>query len=293
MSWLRDLTGAAPTAPPAAQAAPTATDGPPKVADPVIPGRMVAQKSANKPFLSYKAYRDEQAAAHDAWLQRKQERDAKLAKGEKVGPPEKDPTAEEEVGVLGLLKFILYLVLFAALAGKFFTGSFTWEYEGKWTQLKTFWPTDQRLFTESLLAQYDGSAEAKPLYLAIDGDVYDVSSNRATYGPGGSYHTMAGVDAARSFATGCFATHRTHDLRGLSEKELKSIDHWKKFFEDHKSYHKVGRVVHPPIDPSSPIPEHCDPKKRDAAKEKEKVKPEAVHTEATEKTHTGRGNDEL
>lgn len=35
----------------------------------------------------------------------------------------------------------------------------------------------------------------------------------------------AGVDAARSFATGCFATHRTHDLRGLSEAELKVSDH--------------------------------------------------------------------
>lgn len=32
----------------------------------------------------------------------------------------------------------------------------------------------------------------------------------------------------------------------------------------------MGRVNHPPIDPSSPIPEHCDPKK--AAKEKEEDK---------------------
>ena len=30
----------------------------------------------------------------------------------------------------------------------------------------------------------------------------------------------AGVDAARSFATGCFREHRTHDLRGLTESEL-------------------------------------------------------------------------
>ncbi len=29
-----------------------------------------------------------------------------------------------------------------------------------------------------------------------------------------------GVDAARAFGTGCFETHRTHDLRGLSEAEL-------------------------------------------------------------------------
>lgn len=31
----------------------------------------------------------------------------------------------------------------------------------------------------------------------------------------------AGRDAARAFATGCFATHRTHDVRGLSQRELK------------------------------------------------------------------------
>jgi hypothetical protein len=30
----------------------------------------------------------------------------------------------------------------------------------------------------------------------------------------------AGVDATRSFATGCFRDHRTHDLRGLDEGEM-------------------------------------------------------------------------
>lgn len=33
-----------------------------------------------------------------------------------------------------------------------------------------------------------------------------------------------GVDAARSFGTGCFATHRTHDLRGLTDNELRVGD---------------------------------------------------------------------
>jgi len=134
-------------------------------------------------------------------------------------------------------------------------------------RLKTYWPDNAgRLFSENYLAEFDGRDENRPIYLAIGGEVYDVSSNRRTYGPGGSYHAMAGVDASRSFGTGCFSTHRTHDLRGLTDKELKGVEHWRKFFAEHETYYKVGRVVHPPIDPQSPIPEPCDPKKAQAAR---------------------------
>ena len=31
----------------------------------------------------------------------------------------------------------------------------------------------------------------------------------------------AGKDAARAFATGCFATHQTYDIRGLDEAEMR------------------------------------------------------------------------
>jgi hypothetical protein len=41
---------------------------------------------------------------------------------------------------------------------------------------------------------------------------------------------------------------------------LQGVDHWKKFYAEHKDYFKVGRVSHPPIDPASPVPEHCNPK---------------------------------
>jgi hypothetical protein len=73
------------------------------------------------------------------------ERDEMVAKGLEVGPKEKDPTEEVEVGFLGLLKFILYLLIGIILAGKFFTGSFLWEYEGKWTNLKTYMPVSNPL----------------------------------------------------------------------------------------------------------------------------------------------------
>jgi len=95
---------------------------------------------------SHKQYRDKQEQEHQAWLQRKHERDEKLARGEEVGPEEEDPTAEQEVGLLGLMKFIVYLILAVLIAGKFFTGDFLWEYEGKWARLKTYWPVRLVLF---------------------------------------------------------------------------------------------------------------------------------------------------
>ncbi|KAI0313445.1 cytochrome b5 [Amylostereum chailletii] len=264
MSWMGNLEG---------EHDPNFVDENPKVPDPSIPNRMVSTKRANKPFLAYKEYRDKQQKLHDAWVVRNKEREEKLARGEKVGPQEPDPTAEPEVGVFGLLKFIVYVLLFITLSGKFITGDFLWGYEGKWAHLKTYWPDQGRLFSENGLAKFDGSDPSKPILLAIDGDVYDVSDNRRVYGPGGSYSLMAGVDAARAFGTGCFKDHRTHDLRGLTEKEMKSVEHWKTFFKDHNKYRRVGRVSHKPIDPSSPVPEPCKPKKEGGPK-KEKEKQE-------------------
>lgn len=60
---------------------------------------------------------------------------------------------------------------------------------------------------------------------------------------------------------------------------LQGVEHWKKFYGESKKYKKVGRVSHPPIDPASPVPEHCDPKKAQAALEQErKAKEEAQGT---------------
>ncbi|KAJ7162625.1 cytochrome b5-like heme/steroid binding domain-containing protein [Mycena crocata] len=287
MSWMGGLTGAEPDR----YVAPADE---PKVKDPHIPDRMVSAKAANQPFLAHKEYRDQQEALHNAWLEKKKIRDAKIAKGEPVGPLERDPTEPREVGLLGLLKFFVYATVFLALAGKFITGSYTWEYETRLVQLKTLWPTDQRLFSEKVLADYDGGASGRPTYLAIDGDVYDVSKGK-TYQPGGSYHFMTGIDAARAFGTGCFQTHRTHDLRGLSDKEYEGVQHWKQFFKNHKDYPQVGRVSHPPIDPKSPIPEHCDAKKQAQAEEakREEAQREAKAKAAKEAAHNQKSEEEL
>lgn len=248
----------------------------PGVPDP-IEEREVSTKQANRPFLAYAQYREKRKQEHEAWLKRKEEREVKLARGEDVGPEEPDPTEEPEVGCFGLLKFIVISLVVLILAGKFFTGSFLWEQN--MPDLSKLMPRNQRLFSERMLATFTGDVESRPVYLAIDGDVYDVSSNRRVYGPGGSYHFMAGRDAARAFATGCFATHLTHDIRGLTDREMQGLEHWKKFFAESKKYRKIGRVLHEPIDPMSPVPEPCDPKKAHAQIDKPPVKQDSKHDE--------------
>ncbi|KAI7877578.1 cytochrome b5, partial [Lichtheimia hyalospora FSU 10163] len=116
---------------------------------------------------------------------------------------------------------------------------------------------EQLVFTEQELRKYDGSNPNLPIYLAIDGDVYDVTAGRGWYGHGASYGHFSGRDAARAYVTGCFKDHLTHDLRGLSEAQIKGVEHWKKFYANHHTYYKVGRVLHDPIDPHTPIPPPC------------------------------------
>ncbi|KAL1634626.1 hypothetical protein SLS58_010621 [Diplodia intermedia] len=68
-----------------------------------------------------------------------------------------------------------------------------------------------------MLSAYDGSDPSKPIYLALNGTIYDVTPGRHFYGPGGGYHFFAGRDAARAFVTGCFDTDLTPDLRGAED----------------------------------------------------------------------------
>lgn len=70
------------------------------------------------------------------------------------------------------------------------------------------------------------------------------------------------------------------------------VNHWKGFFKDHKTYHKVGRVQHPPIDPASPIPEHCNPKgakKDDSAVDGKKKTAEFTGPQVGSKSGGGSG----
>jgi hypothetical protein len=60
-------------------------------------------------------------------------------------------------------------------------------------------------------------------------------------------------------------------MRSSAYLLFQGLNHWKNFFATHKKYKKVGSVLHRPIDPASPIPEHCQPEKaaKKSAKEEE------------------------
>jgi predicted heme/steroid binding protein len=57
-------------------------------------------------------------------------------------------------------------------------------------QTETALPT----YTKETLAQFDGQNPDLPIYIALEGDVYDVTSGRKFYELGGTYHFLAGTD---------------------------------------------------------------------------------------------------
>ena len=145
---------------------------------------------------------------------------------------------------------------------------------------------------------YNGTDPSKPIYLAINSTVFDVTAGKHTYGPGGSYEVFAGRDASRAFVTGCFLEDRTGDLRGAewiyipieddpdedissgarklrAEKErreakkrvLAEVNKWEEFYRNHKKYFEVGKLVDVPEYPDEP-PKLCEPAENGRPKRK-------------------------
>jgi predicted heme/steroid binding protein len=77
-----------------------------------------------------------------------------------------------------------------------------------------------KTLTEAELRAYDGTDADKPIYLAINGTIYDVSISPSFYGPGGHYHHFVGRDATRAWLTECWdePDQLTWRLDGLLEQ---------------------------------------------------------------------------
>ena len=96
--------------------------------------------------------------------------------------------------------------------------------------------------TPTQLLAYNGTDPSKPIYVALKGQIYDVTTGVAFYGPCGPYAMFAGKDASRALAK---MTKNEEDitlsLEGLSEKEIGVLNDWEKKFQ--AKYPVVGRVV--------------------------------------------------
>lgn len=105
-----------------------------------------------------------------------------------------------------------------------------------------------RTFTPPTLKPYNGENNM-PVYLSVRGRVYDVTSGRNFYGPGGPYENFAGRDASRGLACGSFDEDMlTKDLNGpldelkdLGESEQQALTEWDERFSE--KYLVVGKLV--------------------------------------------------
>ena len=133
-------------------------------------GRMVSMKPANKPFLKAKERRE-------SYRQRK---------SEKSNP----------------WTTLLFVLIFLPLLSSFTTNTYTFTLGPrylpkikKWVATNDFNPfkTELRTFSPDQLRKFDGRDRWLPVYIAILGQVYDVTKNRRIYGQGGSYNMMCVV----------------------------------------------------------------------------------------------------
>jgi len=105
-------------------------------------------------------------------------------------------------------------------------------------------PSPPYVFSQAELKPFDGRAsKTATIYIAIIGNVYDVTAGRKFYGPGREYSHFAGRDATKAFATGDSSPEGlTDSVEGMEMDELQSIAGWKSFYDEHAEYTFKGVV---------------------------------------------------
>lgn len=113
-------------------------------------------------------------------------------------------------------------------------------------------PDPPRNFTAEQLKHFDGTSVAdddddlKPVYLSINGIVFDTSAGRNFYGPGGPYEIFAGHECGVALAKMSFDTEFLDDLEGcqkLNFGEREELDNWSSKFSLIRCYPIKGRLV--------------------------------------------------
>lgn len=112
-------------------------------------------------------------------------------------------------------------------------------------------PDPPRNFTAEQLLEFDGTkdkktGEDKPVYLSVNGQVFDVSDGRDFYGPGGPYEKFAGRECGVALAKMSFDTEHLDDLEGCKDLppiEKNELEGWIDKFTYYRPYPIMGRLV--------------------------------------------------
>ncbi|CAH7669234.1 cytochrome b5-like heme/steroid binding domain-containing protein [Phakopsora pachyrhizi] len=104
-----------------------------------------------------------------------------------------------------------------------------------------------RSYTPIELSEFNGEQGNRILF-AIRRAVYDVTSGKNFYGPGGPYGNFAGRDASRGMAKQSFEEDvltsvdgPIDELKDLSEAEISNLDEWEQFFRS--KYIVCGELI--------------------------------------------------
>jgi len=115
-----------------------------------------------------------------------------------------------------------------------------------------------RNFTVKQLAYFDGKKdkndEDKPVYLALNTTVFDVSEGRNFYGPDGPYEIFAGHECGVALAKMSFEAEHLDDFDGVQDLnfgEKAELDNWIEKFTYYRNYPVMGKVVPDTNMPSS------------------------------------------
>jgi len=92
------------------------------------------------------------------------------------------------------------------------------------------------------LKKYDGSNPALPVYVAIKGVIYDVSTGPYSKAKGGAYSKFAGNEIGRALAKSSLSEEDiVPSLDGLAQDEVQTLGEWVQKFES--KYPVVGSVA--------------------------------------------------
>ena len=143
------------------------------------------------------------------------------------------------------LALVLVVVVFAALGrlGRHAAGALAALGQSDGPPDASLYRSDGgRLVTPEELRRHDGIQEPT-LWLAILGEVFDVTKGERHYGAQGGYAGFVAKDGTRAFHTGRFDTAEglTPDVSGLPDAALLALREWADFYA--RDYARVGRLA--------------------------------------------------